>query len=106
MAGISTSLYSFGYIDGEDPASLFQGNDGNFYGITVGGGTGSGCEPLNVPCGTIFKLTPEGTLTTLYDFSNCETPGWILQGTDGNFYGTFPSNSMPGFCWVSGGASC
>jgi uncharacterized repeat protein (TIGR03803 family) len=49
-------------------------------------------------CGTVFKLTPAGALTTIYSFCsqpNC-TDGWfplaeLVQGTDGNFYGTTAS---------------
>jgi uncharacterized repeat protein (TIGR03803 family) len=45
--------------------------------------------------GTVFKITPSGTLTTLYSFcsqSGCadgETPSApLVQGTDGKLYGT------------------
>ncbi len=45
--------------------------------------------------GTVFKITPSGTLTTLYSFcsqSGCtdglEPEAVLVQGTDGNFYGT------------------
>lgn len=71
----------------------FQASDGNLYGSTSGGG--SGCPPYG--CGTIFKLTPRGELTTLYNFcvqivqGNCPDgsyPSGLIQGTDGNFYGT------------------
>jgi uncharacterized repeat protein (TIGR03803 family) len=91
--GNVTSLYSFcmynDCIDGEYPyAALVQATDGNFYGTTFQGG-----PPNN---GTIFKITPQGTLTTLYTFCsqrNCtdgETPeyGSLVQGRDGNLYGT------------------
>jgi uncharacterized repeat protein (TIGR03803 family) len=64
-----TTLYSFcaitnsGFIcsDGSTPSHLIHGTDGNFYGSTTSGGTND--------LGTIFKLTPEGTLTTLHQFS-------------------------------------
>jgi uncharacterized repeat protein (TIGR03803 family) len=95
--GTPTTLYSFcsqsRCSDGSQPhAGLVQGRDGNFYGTTEGGGI------LNNECGgcgTVFQITPSGALTTLYSFcsqSNC-TDGYILlaglvQGTDGNFYGT------------------
>ncbi len=42
--------------------------------------------------GTVFKITPSGTLTTLYSFASVLTDGnplaGLVQGSDGNFYGT------------------
>jgi uncharacterized repeat protein (TIGR03803 family) len=100
-SGTLTTLYSFcsqGYPcpDGETPlAGLVQGTDGNLYGITQYGGENAGCN--FPPCGgTVFKITPNGTLTTLYGFcaqgGSC-TDGTnpvaaLVQATDGNFYGT------------------
>ncbi|MGA9931351.1 MAG: choice-of-anchor tandem repeat GloVer-containing protein, partial [Terriglobales bacterium] len=90
--GTLTTLYSFcsqnGCTDGEVPyAGLVQGTDGNFYGTTVAGGANG--------AGTVFKITPGGTLTTLYSFcsqSGCtdgiQPEAGLVQGTDGNFYGT------------------
>ncbi len=87
-----TTLYSFDSTDGRNPTGLIQGTDGNFYGMTFHGGS-SYCED---GCGTIFKVTPGGTLTTLHTF--CQTDcadgrnpspsAWLIQATDGNFYGT------------------
>lgn len=91
--GALTTLYNFCSqalcSDGRSPNSgLIQGSDGNFYGTTIGGGTFDG--------GTFFKITPEGTLTTLYSFcaaqGNCPNPSepmaGVIQAADGNFYGT------------------
>ena len=88
-AGSLTTLYSFCALmnctDGSVPISgLMQARDGIFYGIT-GSGASSGC------CGTVFKMTREGTLTTLLHFGlvNGATPeGTLVQGADGNLYGT------------------
>lgn len=91
--GVVTSLGSFDYADGFDPfGTLVLGTDGDFYGVTTNGGSNY-CE---TGCGTVFKITPEGSLTTLHVFC-LETPTcndgaipWaaLIQGPDGNFYGT------------------
>jgi uncharacterized repeat protein (TIGR03803 family) len=92
--GALTTLYSFCYqiicADGSNPwAGLVRGADGNFYGTTPSGGANHE--------GTVFKITPGGTLTTLYNFcsqlncadgSNPQPGARLTQGTDGNFYGT------------------
>jgi len=83
-----TTLANFNGTDGADPVCvLVQHIDGDFYGTTSGGG-------LNGK-GTIFRITPAGTLTTLYNFcsqSNCtdgaSPTGGLVLGADGNFYGT------------------
>jgi uncharacterized protein (TIGR03437 family) len=93
--GALTTLHIFSNTgtDGANPeASLVQGADGNFYGTTVGGG-GSGN-------GTVFKITPSGALTTLHSFcmtdcSDGSNPmGWLIQATDGNFYGTASAGGL------------
>jgi uncharacterized repeat protein (TIGR03803 family) len=94
-AGTLTTLYSFcaqaGCVDGSLPvAALVQGTDVNFYGTTGYGG--ANC-PNNFPsgCGTVFKITPAGPVTTLHSFAGGDgsTPvGGLVQGTGGNFYGT------------------
>lgn len=93
--GTLTTLYSFCVQspcpDGVEPyTSLVQATDGNFYGTTFLGGA-------NNSSGTVFKITPEGSLTTLYSF--CAQPACtdgygpvgLVQATDGNFYGTTES---------------
>jgi uncharacterized repeat protein (TIGR03803 family) len=97
-SGELTTLHSFGLDDGQYPqGGLVQGTDGNFYGVTVFGGTSQFCVSYYglTGCGAIFKITPRGTLTTLYSFCpagrNCadgENPFGLVQGSDGNFYGT------------------
>jgi uncharacterized repeat protein (TIGR03803 family) len=84
--GSLTVLHNFtGRTGGGSPnAPPIQGTDGNFYGTTHGDLTGGGL-------GTVYKITPSGTLTTLYqlDGTHGEFPaGPLVQGTDGNFYGT------------------
>jgi uncharacterized repeat protein (TIGR03803 family) len=78
-------VHNFTGSDGSDPtAPPVQGFDGNFYGTTAAGGSNN--------CGTVYKLTPSGTFTSLYTF-DCFTTGGVpyaplVQGTDGSFYGT------------------
>jgi uncharacterized repeat protein (TIGR03803 family) len=85
--GLPTTLYSFtGGADGYGPwAGLVQGTDGNFYGTTEYGGLHSGV-------GTVFRITPADTLTTLHTFNGgsdgAYPAGSLIQGADGNFYGT------------------
>ncbi len=89
--GALTTLYSFcsepNCADGGGPyAGLIQGSDGAFYGTTTAGG-GTAC----VDCGTVFKITPQGTFMTLHSFDGSDGMipyGGLIQATDGNFYGT------------------
>ena len=91
------TLATFNGANGANPyASLIQGLDGNFYGTTYfGGPTNLQCGGEGTGCGTVFKITSSGTLTTLYKFcsdGDCldgSLPAApLVQGTDGNFYGT------------------
>ena len=94
-AGVFTTLYAFSSGDGAGPyGTLILGTDGNFYGTTVGGGHNSNCDGLD-ECGTVFKITPAGVLTTLYNFcsqAHCtdgiQPYAGLVQAGDGNFYGT------------------
>ena len=85
-AGTLTSLHTFQGLpsDGSTPfASLVKGTDGNFYGTTATGGS--------IGIGTVFKITPSGTLTLLHSFNGVDGDAplsELVQGHDGNFYGT------------------
>jgi uncharacterized repeat protein (TIGR03803 family) len=91
-AGKETVLWDFkGFFsnDGALPEGfLVQGNDGNFYGATREGGNSSRCGG---GCGTVFKITPSGTLTILYNFTGAPDGAYpdtgVTVGTDGNLYG-------------------
>jgi len=105
-SGALTPLYSFcsqnappvSCTDGKQPETgLVQGSDGNFYGATMWGGANGinqACSGGGIGCGTVFKITPSGTLTTLYSFcserfcSDGAVPTSVVQGSDGSFYGT------------------
>jgi uncharacterized repeat protein (TIGR03803 family) len=85
--GVESILYNFcsetNCTDGSSPeAAVVQGANGNFYGTTIQGGS--------IGVGTIFELTEQGKLNTLYSFGavggNPISP--LVLGTDGNFYGT------------------
>jgi len=91
--GAPTTVYSFcaqaGCVDGEYPAGgVIEAAAGDFYGTTQAGGA--------YGFGTVFKLTAQGNLTTLYSFcptmSGCldgSSPrAGLIQATDGNFYGS------------------
>ena len=102
--GQQTVLHTFGdgsvTSDGADPtAALIQGSDGNFYGTTEFGGSGSNTTSQNQTsasgAGTVFKITPQGQVTILHSFggkdgsTDGQVPnGALVQGADGNFYGT------------------
>lgn len=79
FSGISTSA---------PEGSLVQGGNGNFYGTAPQTGTGG--------LGSVFEITPQGELITLYSFCpqgrNCTDGDFpaagLVQASNGNFYGT------------------
>jgi uncharacterized repeat protein (TIGR03803 family) len=89
--GALTTLYTFCSLadcaDGAYPMALMLATDGNFYGMTGSGGTDN--------YGTIFQITPSGSLTTEHTFDGTDgivtedfQPGpWLIQDTSGTFYG-------------------
>jgi uncharacterized repeat protein (TIGR03803 family) len=93
--GSFTTLHRFDSSDGELPlAPLVQAADGNFYGTTENGGHIGNCAAGGTGCGTVFKIAPGGTFTTLYLFTGQPggaTPNGLLLGSDGDFYGTTAS---------------
>jgi uncharacterized repeat protein (TIGR03803 family) len=87
--GTETILHAFGDTDGRFPeAGLVEDASGNLYGAAYGGGNKI-CNDFG--CGLIFEIAPDGTETTLHEFSGADgqnplgTP--ILDGA-GNLYGT------------------
>jgi uncharacterized repeat protein (TIGR03803 family) len=84
-AGVLTTLYSFpGGTNGAFPqAGLVQGADGNYYGTTSIGGSNT--------YGTVFSITPSGTLTTFYQFNKSDgryPAAALIQSAYGYFFGT------------------
>ncbi|WP_395741348.1 choice-of-anchor tandem repeat GloVer-containing protein [Prosthecobacter sp.] len=98
--GTLTTLGTFsgttGTVPGAAPsAHLTPGGDGNYYGVTSGGGSGS--------AGVVFKITPGGTYTALGAFTG--TTGALLGSApqtrlvlapDGNLYGTTSTGGTAG----------
>jgi uncharacterized repeat protein (TIGR03803 family) len=89
-AGMLTTLYTFSAsrpngtnADGAAPGTLIEGSVGNFYGLTAAGGPAGG--------GTIFQLTPAGTLTVLHAFApedGVANPApALVEGRNGLLYG-------------------
>jgi uncharacterized repeat protein (TIGR03803 family) len=70
-----TTLHTFsGSPDGANPvAGVVMDADGNLYGTTFYGGTVSSACPSG--CGIVFSLTPSGTETLLYTFTNLNGDG-------------------------------
>jgi uncharacterized repeat protein (TIGR03803 family) len=86
-SGQETVLYNFDITTDSNEGSPFSGltlgTDGNLYGTTLGYHETDG--------GTVFKITPAGTMTFLHTFSSAEGRNSFappIQAADGNFYGT------------------
>lgn len=91
-----TRLVSFDGANGANPvyAPLVQGFNGNFYGTTYSGGANGE--------GTVFEITPAGTLTVLHSFGSQTNDGTrpyagLVQATNGNLYGTTYSGGANGY---------
>jgi uncharacterized repeat protein (TIGR03803 family) len=90
VAQTETVIYNFSGGDGNGPSGpLIQASDGNFYGGTTFGGSGS--------YGVVYKVNAAGsTFSDVYSFDNdtngSEPEGHLIQGSDGNFYGTTTFN--------------
>jgi uncharacterized repeat protein (TIGR03803 family) len=93
-AGSERVLYTFaGAPDGANPGGgVVVDEQGNLYGTTFYGGTGSNCEYPQFGCGTVFKIAPDGTETVLYSFKGEEDGGYpnggLVLDSQGNLYGT------------------
>jgi uncharacterized repeat protein (TIGR03803 family) len=90
-AGNETVLHNFtGPPDGTTPiGALVRDPQGNLYGATELGGTGTACGSLG--CGVVYKVTPQGEETILYSFSGgadgSEAADTLIRDSAGNLYG-------------------
>jgi len=77
---------------GANPGTVIQASDGNFYGVTFASTVGNSSSQG----GSVFKLRPSGTFTLLHtfapgtskNFAGGSQPGPLVEGKDGNLYGT------------------
>jgi uncharacterized repeat protein (TIGR03803 family) len=107
--GALTTLYSFcaqaNCTDGAQPdGTLIQATDGNLYGTTSTGGASSSCIPIDGinGCGSVFRMTPDGVLTTLHSFDSTDGASpysSLSQATSGSFYGTTLYGGSDGSCY-------
>jgi uncharacterized repeat protein (TIGR03803 family) len=79
--GVFSNLDSFVGSNGYSPNNIILGQNGYIYGTT-------GSDTTRY--GTIFQLTPGGSLTTLAIFTTNTgyTPSFLMQARDGSFLGT------------------
>jgi uncharacterized repeat protein (TIGR03803 family) len=115
--GTFTSLGPLPSITGVRTSNgLFVGSDGNLYGTTVLGGNLTVGHCAGVGCGELFRMTPDGTFTTVYAFQGgsaaspnapplppadgADPEGPVVQADDGDFIGSssgFTSINSPVF---------
>jgi uncharacterized repeat protein (TIGR03803 family) len=92
--GTQSVLFSFPAGSSDPYTGVIEGRDGNFYGTTGAGGTSDD--------GMVFEVTPSGTETILHTFAKTGSDGQepyagLVQGSDGNFYGTTYNGGSHGF---------
>ena len=86
--GTLTTLANFNN-EANPYGNVIMDGAGNLYGATVGGGI---YGVANGGDGAIFKLAPDGTLTTLASFNSATTGLWVygnlIKDSTGDFFGT------------------
>ena len=111
-AGKEVVFHSF--AEGSDGAfpggGLIRDSKGNLYGLTGWGGSEVCSEGGAQGCGTVFKLTPTGTESVLYDFTGAGGDGAIgsgglIEDAAGNLYGTTEHGGNAG-CDNGDGLGC
>jgi len=77
-------LHAFSGLDGDEPTSLLQTNDGTLWGVTfLGGSTGLGS-------GLLYKIDRGGIFSVVHTFTDSPDgsfPGKLIQARDGTIYG-------------------
>lgn len=92
-AGLVTTLHAFVFTDGAQPLSrVLEARDGNFYGTTSSAMSANRRSP-----GTVFKMSRDGSLTTLHVFTGgtdgARPDSALIEGRDGHLYGTTKGGS-------------
>jgi uncharacterized repeat protein (TIGR03803 family) len=91
-------LVDFNNTDGANPylMSMIQATGGELYGTTRSGGANG--------YGSVFRMTPSGTITAIYSFCSlaaCADGSYpsagVVQASDGNFYGTTEGGGANGY---------
>jgi uncharacterized repeat protein (TIGR03803 family) len=86
-SNVFSIVHTFG-SEAYSPSALLLARDGNFYGVSFGGGTSQ-------YAGTVFRLTPAGAFSVLHSFDYEHGSGpdaALIQGSDGALYGTVGSS--------------
>lgn len=99
--GVATAIHDFNFADGHQPSGeLVEGSDGFLYGTTPYGG--NVLFPGDVGGGTIYRIAKDGSgFAVVHRFSDYATEGayplaGLVEGPDGNFYGTTHQNGPGG----------
>ena len=102
LTGTETVLHSFAGADGGPfPSGLIQDAEGNLYGTTLEGGEPGNC--FSGSCGVVFKVSPSGTETVLYSFTEgaggANPYAGLTRDAAGNLYGTtYDGGAKSGAC--------
>ncbi|HVN70017.1 MAG TPA: choice-of-anchor tandem repeat GloVer-containing protein [Candidatus Binatia bacterium] len=108
-SGTVTTLYTFaGGKGGGSPQGGLLPFGGNLYGTTSVGG-GDACNNSG-GCGTVFEMTPSGSVTVLHGFGDSRRDGAIpatgLVALDGDFYGSTLSGGNSDCAYSGSGFGC
>jgi len=91
FAGIADGQLSF--------AALIEASDGLLYGTTLYGGTIGRCAAFT-GCGTVFRISPDGTDYIVYPFTSRDVGDMpqaaLLEAADGSLYSTTASGGSAG----------